>query len=82
MVRPYVDNGNVRSFSKDTPIEELVWHCDKEDRKIKVVSGEGWQLQYNGWLPILLRKDEEYFIEANLYHRLIIGATDLIVEIN
>ena len=81
MVVPYTEEGNIRTFRTDASLSEMVWHRDKKDRTIKVLQGEGWQLQYNGWLPILLREGEEYFIDANLYHRLIIGATDLMIEI-
>lgn len=80
-MKPFTEKGKIRTFSTNTPHEEMVWHRDYEDRTIKVLSGEGWQLQYNGWLPVLLRENEEYFIKANLYHRLIIGATNLVIEL-
>mgnify|MGYP001250067694 CR=1 FL=1 len=81
MNKPYTQVGNIRTFSTDASLDEMVWHSDKKDRTITVLDGEGWQLQYNGSLPVLLKKDKEYFIEAGLYHRLIIGATDLIIKI-
>ena len=81
-MKPYTQVKDIRTFKPDVTPEELVWHCDKKDRTITVLEGEGWQLQYNGSFPILLKKTEEHFIKAGLYHRLIIGATDLVIEID
>ena len=78
---PYVDDANIRFFSCKTNDEEFVWHRDVNDRYITVIEGQAWQLQYNGSLPILLEEGKTYFIEAELYHRLIKGATDLTIEI-
>ena len=77
----YVDDGDLRFVSKDVDPKDLVWHRDSEDRWITVESGQGWQLQYNGSLPILLSEKNKYFIQKNLFHRLIIGATDLRLRI-
>jgi hypothetical protein len=30
-MKPYTDNSNIRTFSKDVDPMELVWHQDKED---------------------------------------------------
>ena len=70
----------IRTFSKDTPAHELVWHRDKEDRLVKVVSedSKGWMVQLDNELPIPLM---EVFIPAGVYHRIIKGEEDLIVEI-
>ena len=45
MVNPYCDNNNVRTFSKEVDELDLIWHRDREDRRIVVESGNGWKLQ-------------------------------------
>ena len=77
----YIDEGDSRFISKDVEPEELVWHRDSEERWVTVESGQGWQLQYNGWLPILLSEGNKYHIQKKLFHRLIRGATDLKLKI-
>jgi len=46
----YIDDGNIRTFDVTKPSEDYVWHRDKEDRIIEVLSGEGWQLQFQNCL--------------------------------
>lgn len=76
-----VGNKLVRSFSVSVDSEELVWHLDLKDRKVKVLEGGGWQFQMEDELPTLLSKDLEIFIPSMTYHRVIKGNSDLIVEI-
>jgi len=75
--KPYEDNGDVRTILASVDPSELVWHRDSDERYITVLEGQGWQLQYNGWLPILLEEGQTYHIPAELYHRVILGATNL-----
>ena len=51
---PYIDDGDVRTFSVEQAAEEFVWHRDKEDRKITVIEREAWQLQLHDKFPRLL----------------------------
>ena len=37
--KPYTDIGIIRLFSSEVDSEELVWHRDKEHRKITVLEG-------------------------------------------
>lgn len=78
--RPYVDNGDIREFDVTLSQEEYVWHRDFGDRKIEILSGQGWQLQYEGCLPTLLQEGRCYFIPDMEYHRLIKGESDLIIK--
>lgn len=71
----------LREFKRDVVSDELVWHMDREDRYVKVVSGKGWELQLDNQLPLLLKENTIYFIPKYTYHRVIKGDTDLIVEI-
>jgi hypothetical protein len=76
---PYADHGNVRTF--DVKSNGYVWHKDREDRTIKVLDSEGWQLQIENCLPFLLVNDLIIDIPNGTYHRLIKGLNDLKLEI-
>lgn len=80
-MRPYIDYEDLRFIPCAVDQSELVWHRDSEDREIEVLQGEGWRLQYNGSLPILLSPSNKYFIQKGLFHRLHKGATDLTLKI-
>ena len=86
VVKPYSDkriNENVftRTFENDVESAELVWHRDAKDRNIKVIEGEGWKLQFDDALPRQLKMNEQYFIPANTYHRVIKGGSSLMLEV-
>lgn len=75
------DNVIRRTFSKDVPISELVWHRDKEDRIVKVLSETDWMIQFDNELPVKLNVNEEYYIPKESFHRVIKGNGNLMVEI-
>lgn len=83
--KPYfetrLDNTIYRRFKGTVEETDLVWHRDKNDRQIKVVEGQGWQLQFDNELPVELVEDETYFIASEQYHRLIKGQGELVLEI-
>ena len=79
---PYKNKGNIRTFSKDVDPMELVWHQDKEDRHIEVLDGEGWSIQMDDQLPLVLKKGDHIFIPENQIHRVLKGTTDLKIKIN
>ena len=81
MVKPYADNGSVRTFNSNVDSSELVWHRDREDRTVKVLEGTGWQFQYDDQLPVELKEGDQLFIEKMTYHRLLKGTTQLKVLI-
>tara|TARA_B100000424_G_C22522192_1_gene299620 strand:+ start:21 stop:296 length:276 start_codon:yes stop_codon:yes gene_type:complete len=71
----------IREFSKDVDSGELVWHRDRQDRKVLVKKGEGWKLQMENSLPVDLKPGMTYEIPKNTYHRVMKGTSNLIVEI-
>jgi len=79
---PYENKGNIRTFSKDVDPTSLVWHSDKEDRLIEVLEGEGWKLQLDNKLPLLISKGDRIFINEGDVHRIHKGITDLKIKIN
>jgi hypothetical protein len=70
-----------RLFEESTDNHELKWHFDKTDRNVKVVKSNGWLLQMDNQLPVELKEGKTFFIPKGVYHRVLKGNGDLIVEI-
>ena len=81
-MNPYVNKGNIRTFSKDVDPMELVWHQDAEDREIEVLEGKGWKLQMDNELPFELVKGDHIFTRESQIHRVLKGTTNLKIKIN
>ena len=71
----------LREFDSSVNESELVWHRDKRDRVIRVKGGKGWQLQIDNELPMELVEDKIYIIKKEVYHRLLKGEDNLVLEI-
>lgn len=80
--KPYIDEGNIRTFDVNQPAEEYVWHRDREDRVIEVLEGQGWQLQFQNTLPFLLKEKMRFEIPEGEYHRLLKGYDNLRIKIH
>lgn len=76
-----ISNKIIRTFSSEVQDEELKWHYDLKDRVVKVLEGEDWKLQMDDELPEKLTPLKEYFIPKGVYHRVIKGENNLIIEI-
>jgi hypothetical protein len=81
LVKPYKQNGDIRTFSSKISESELVWHRDKEDRLVEVLEGFGWKFQYDDCLPFELILNDKVLIEKMRYHRILKGITDLKIKI-
>ena len=79
---PYIDQDNIRTFSKDVDEMDLIWHRDDEDREIEILEGKGWQFQRDNALPLKLKEGDRIFIPRHQVHRVIKGKTDLKIKIN
>jgi hypothetical protein len=79
--KPYIEDGDTRTFDVDKSQDEYVWHRDREDRHIEVIAGAGWRFQPENCLPFLLQPGLEFDIKKNEYHRLIKGESDLKIKI-
>lgn len=77
--RPYIEQGEVRTFTQDIGEEELVWHRDREDRVIDAHHTTDWMFQFDNQLPGKITRS--LFIPKNTYHRLIKGTGDLIIRV-
>jgi hypothetical protein len=69
----------IRTFSNNIPDIELKWHWDEEDRQVTPLNKNNWYFQFDNQLPILI--NQTIIIPKGMYHRIIKGTTDLIVEI-
>jgi hypothetical protein len=57
------------------------YHMDREERKVTVLSGEGWKFQIEGKSEIDMTVDLVFTIPAMKSHKIIKGTTDLVVDI-
>ena len=78
---PYIDQDNIRTFSKDVDEMDLIWHRDDEDRNIEVLEGKRWFFQRDNELPLELKEGDRIFIPRHQVHRVIKGETDLKIKI-
>jgi hypothetical protein len=79
--KPYIDDGDIRTFDVTIDDCEYVWHRDEEDRLIEILSGDGWQFQPDGCLPLLLKPGIGFTIRKGEYHRLIKGINNLEIRV-
>jgi hypothetical protein len=70
-----------RLFKENIDSHELKWHFDELDRNVKVVKSNGWLLQMDNEIPVNLTEGKTFFIPKGVYHRVIKGQGDLVVEI-
>ena len=78
----YIKEGKiVRVFKPDVDLDELKWHQDLKDRKVTVIEDGGWSFQLEDSLPNKLQVAEQLWISKFVWHRVIKGNGDLIVEI-
>lgn len=76
-----VDNKKIRTFSPDVDDYELKWHQDLTDRKVTIIESGGWSFQMEDELPNKLENAKQIFIPKLVWHRVIKGEGELIVEI-
>jgi len=78
-MEPFSDDGEIRTFPKDTEASELKWHRDREDRTITPLEDNDWLFQRDNQLPEPI--DKEINIPSGEWHRVIKGTGDLKVKI-
>ena len=76
-----VDGKLKRTFFSNVDNEELKWHQDLKDRRVTVIEDGGWQFQMEDELPVKLSKASQIYIPKFVWHRVIKGKGDLVVEI-
>lgn len=85
MVRPYTQTqeGNKihRRFPHNVEDDELKWHTDAADRRVTIIESNGWKLQMDNMLPVLLDVGSVHTILKDTWHRLHKGNGDLVILI-
>jgi hypothetical protein len=76
-----VDNKKIRTFSPDVEEDELKWHQDTMDRNVTIIEDGGWSFQMEDELPIKLCQASQIHIPKFVWHRVIKGSDQLVVEI-
>ncbi len=71
----------IRTFSPDVDSDELKWHQDLKDRKVTIIESGGWSFQIDDNLPNKLQNAEQIIIPKFVWHRVLKGNKDLVVEI-
>jgi oxalate decarboxylase/phosphoglucose isomerase-like protein (cupin superfamily) len=71
----------IREFSADVDPMELIWHEDQEDRIIEVLTGNGWQFQFDEDIPFEMVTGDKIDIPKGFLHRVIKGRGNLRVQI-
>jgi len=83
--QPYTQNLKsgyiIREFDVNIPTDELVWHRDRSDRIVEVISGRGWKFQMDNHLPIELKEGMKLEIPKETFHRIGKGSTKLVIKI-
>ena len=79
--QPQTSTTFLRTFEPDIDPNELVWHRDYYDRRVKVLEGAGWMLQLDNQLPVSLEPHQTFLIPRGVYHRIWCGSTRLKLEI-
>lgn len=84
MSKPYSEekisgDSYLRTFSADTPEEELKWHWDEEDRIISSIGETDWKFQFDNRLPESM--NSQIFIPKGEFHRIIKGSGDLTIKV-
>ena len=74
-------NLRLRKFAADVVDSELKWHQDEKDRKVKILQGEGWQLQFDDQLPQTLHVGDVVHIPRGVWHRVLRGSNTLSIAI-
>lgn len=72
-------NISIREFDENIDSKELIWHRDKEDRIVEVLSNEDWFFQMDNELPKKL--EGRVFVPKETFHRVIKGTGNLSVKI-
>lgn len=76
-----IDGKLKRTFSPDVDSEELKWHQDLKHRTVTVIEDGGWQFQMDDELPNKMFKGQKLQIPKFVWHRVIKGESELVVEI-
>jgi hypothetical protein len=75
-----IENIVTIEFNSTDP-SQFWMHTDPEDRRVTVISGEGWKFQFEGEAAINMIEDQVIDIPKGKSHKIIKGTTDLVAKI-
>ena len=75
------ENIVLRKFSNTVLEDDLEWHRDRQDRLVEVLHGNGWMLQRDNSIPVLLNPGDSFSICENEWHRIVKGKNSLVIKI-
>ena len=75
------ENVKYRRILNEGVADECTWHRDARDRVVQIVEGVGWQIQFDGQLPVRLKQGDTVRILAEEWHRILPGKGDLLLII-
>lgn len=86
-MKPYQDleiteKSKIRIFESNVDLGELHWHRDRENREVEILEGNGWELQLDDELPVIMEVGKKYRIPEGVYHRTIKGDGNLKIKIS
>lgn len=67
----------LRVFKEGVDSEEMIWHRDREDRRVAILESNGWLLQMDNGVPVEMKPQDSFTIPKNTWHRVIKGKGDL-----
>ncbi len=71
----------MRTFSDDSYDDEFVWHRDDQDREVTVIESDGWQIQFDNSLPVVMVAGDSVFVSCDQWHRILKGKGSLRIMI-
>ena len=71
----------IREFSADVDPMSLIWHEDQEDRIVEILTGNGWQFQFDEDIPFEMITGDKIEIPKGFLHRVIKGKGNLKIKI-
>ena len=75
------DGKLIRTFLPEIESDELKWHQDLKDRKVRIIEPGGWSFQIEDKLPNKLSEGDILEIPKLVWHRVLRGDRTLVVEI-
>ena len=79
--QPQTSTTFLRTFEPDIDPNELVWHRDYYDRRVKGLEGAGGMWQLDKQLPVSREPHQTFLIPRGVYHRIIRGTGRLSLSI-
>jgi urease accessory protein UreE len=75
-------SGIIRVFEDNVDQDDLNWHKDHKDRKVKVLeAGPNWKVQFDNKLPSSIKNGDVIYVKAKEWHRVIKGDGVLVIQI-